>query len=95
MPLLASTALIQVATALVRVTISYRAVELNLSIVFLGLIAATFAIFPIMIAVRIGRFIDTGRDAETNWVGSAIFALACGSFALWSSPAGLWWSARW
>jgi MFS family permease len=88
-PLLISTVMIQVATAMVRVTISYRAVELNLSVIFLGLIAATFAIFPIIIAVRVGRFIDTGRDAETNWVGSAIFALACGSFALWSSPAGL------
>jgi len=88
-PLLASTALIQVATALVRVTISYRAVELNLSIVFLGLIAATFAICPIVIAVRIGRLLDTGRDAETNWAGAAIFAMACASFTVWASPTGL------
>jgi predicted MFS family arabinose efflux permease len=88
-PLLVSTALIQVVTALVRVTISYRAVELNASIVFLGLIAAAFAICPILIAVRIGRFLDNGRDAETNWLGAMILGIACASFTLWSSPAGL------
>ena len=72
-PLLLSTMLVQMVTAMVRVTTSYRAVELNLSIVWLGLIAATFAIFPILIAVRVGRFIDRGYDAQTTWLGAAIF----------------------
>ena len=57
----------QTVTALVRVTISYRAVELGLSIVWLGLIAATFAIFPILIAVQVGRLIDRGYDTRTAW----------------------------
>jgi predicted MFS family arabinose efflux permease len=76
-------------TSLTRVTISYRAVELHLSIVWLGLIAAVFAIFPILIAVRVGRFIDRGNDALMTWVGSAIFLVAISGFAVWSSPAGL------
>ena len=63
-PLLVSTMLVQLVTAMVRVTTSYRAVELNLSIVWLGLIAATFAICPILIAVRVGRQIDRGYDAQ-------------------------------
>jgi MFS family permease len=88
-PLLLGTLLVQMVTSLVRVTISYRAVELDLSIVWLGLIAATFAIFPILMAVRVGRFIDRGNDALTSWVGSAIFLVAASGFALWSSPAGL------
>jgi MFS family permease len=88
-PLLASSFLIQMVTALVRVTISYRAVELGLSIVWLGFIAATFAIFPILIAVRVGRHIDRGHDARTTQVGSAIFLMAMTGFALWSTPAGL------
>src|SRR4051812_11599199 len=88
-PLLASALLVQVVTSLIRVTISYRAVELNLSIVWLGLIAATFAIFPILIAVRVGRFIDRGHDARTAWVGSAIFFCSICGFALWSTPTGL------
>jgi MFS family permease len=88
-PLLASTLLVQMVTTLIRVTISYRAVELDLSIVWLGLTAATFAIFPIFIAVRIGRFIDRGHDAQTAWIGSIIFLIAATGFTLWSSPAGL------
>jgi len=88
-PLLLSSLLVQMVTALIRVTISYRAVELDLSIVWLGVIAAVFAIFPILIAVRIGRIIDRGHDARTAWTGSAIFLVSAVGFALWSTPAGL------
>src|SRR3954449_10562210 len=88
-PLLISTMLVQLVTAMVRVTTSYRAVELDLSIVWLGLIAATFAICPILIAVRVGRQIDRGYDAHTTWLGAAIFAIACASFTLASSPVAL------
>jgi MFS family permease len=88
-PLLVSTMLVQLITAMVRVTTSYRAVELNMSIVWLGLIAATFAICPILIAVRVGRTIDRGYDAQVTWLGAAIFAVACASFAFASSPAAL------
>jgi MFS family permease len=88
-PLLVSTTLVQLVTAMVRVTTSYRAVELNLSIVWLGLIAATFAICPILIAVRVGRQIDRGYDAQTTWLGAAIFAVACAGFAFASTPVAL------
>ena len=88
-PLLISTVLVQLVTAMVRVTASYRAVELDLSIVWLGLIAATFAICPILIAVRVGRQIDRGYDAQTTWLGAAIFAVACASFAVAASPVAL------
>jgi MFS family permease len=88
-PLLISTMLVQLVTAMVRVTTSYRAVELNLSIVWLGLIAATFAICPIIIAVRVGRHIDRGYDAQTTWLGAAIFTIACASFAFASTPVAL------
>ena len=43
-PLLLSTVLVQMVTAVVRITTSYRALELNLSIAWLGLIAAAFEI---------------------------------------------------
>jgi MFS family permease len=88
-PLLVSTVLVQAITAVVRITVSYRAVELELSIVWLGLIAAAFAIVPILMAVQVGRFIDRGHDAHTAWIGAAIFAAACSGFAFWSQPAGL------
>jgi MFS family permease len=88
-PLLVSSFLVQMVTALVRVTISYRAVELGLSIIWLGFIAAAFAIFPILIAVRVGRFIDRGHDAQTAWIGAAIFMVSIAGFAVWATPAGL------
>jgi MFS family permease len=88
-PLLVSSMLVQLVTALIRVTTSYRAVELHLSIIWLGVIAAVFAIFPILIAVRVGRVIDRGHDARVAWTGSAIFLIAASSFALWSTPIGM------
>jgi MFS family permease len=88
-PLLLSSFLVQTVTALVRVTISYRAVELGLSLVWIGLIAATFAIFPILIAVQVGRLIDRGYDTRTAWIGALIFTLSMTGFALWPTTAGL------
>jgi predicted MFS family arabinose efflux permease len=84
-PLLISTALVQVIVAVVRITTSYRVVELDLSIVFLGAVAAAFALLPIFLAVSVGRFIDRGHDAHTIWIGSTLLTLSCGAFVLWSS----------
>jgi predicted MFS family arabinose efflux permease len=88
-PLLLSSLLVQTVTALVRVTVSYRAVELGLSLVWLGLIAAVFAIFPILIAVQVGRLIDRGYDTRAASVGALIFLLSMTGFAVWPTPTGL------
>ena len=88
-PLLVSTMLTQVVTSVIRVTTSYRAVELDMSIVWLGLIGATFALFPIMIAVQVGRFIDRGHDAPVGWIGSALYAVGCGGFLFANSVPSL------
>ena len=88
-PLLLSTTVVQMATAMIRITTSYRAIELNLSIVWLGVIAAAFALFPIGIAVAVGRFIDRGHDALTSWIGAAVFLSASIGFAAFASPAAL------
>ncbi len=88
-PLMVNTVLVQIVTAIVRITTSYRAVELDLSIVWLGLIAAAFALLPVLIAVQTGRFIDRGHDALTIWIGSALFTLGCAGFVIWRSPEAL------
>ena len=88
-PLLLLTMLVQVVTAIIRITTSYRAFELDLSIAWLGVIAAAFAAFPIVMAVQVGRFIDRGHDALTIWIGSAIMAAASAGFVLWPSAVGL------
>src|SRR5215467_3239164 len=84
-PVLINSLLIHIVVALARVTTSYRAVELDLPIIWLGVISATFAIFPIFLAVWVGRFIDRGHDAVAAWIGSGLIALACAGFALFSS----------
>jgi MFS family permease len=79
----------QVVISVVRVTTSYRAIELGLSVVWLGVITAAFAILPIILAVRIGRFIDRGNDARTAWFGTGLLVVACAGFALAPSLAAL------
>jgi predicted MFS family arabinose efflux permease len=88
-PLLAVTVLVQVVTAVIRITTSYRAFELGLSIAWLGVIAAAFAAFPIVMAVQVGRFIDRGNDALTIWIGSFVLALSSAGFVLWPNAVGL------
>ena len=88
-PVLINSLLIHIVVALARVTTSYRAVELDLPIIWLGVISATFAIFPIFLAVWVGRFIDRGHDALTLWIGSGLIAAACAGFALSSSAVAL------
>jgi MFS family permease len=88
-PVLVNAVLIHIVVTLVRVTTSYRAVELDLPIIWLGVISATFAIFPIFLAVWVGRFIDRGHDAVTAWIGSGVIAVACLGFVLFSSAAAL------
>lgn len=83
-PLLAHVVLTHVVVGVVRVTVSYRTVELGLPVVWLGLISAGFAILPIFTAVQIGRYIDRGHDAHAAWIGSALLLVAC--VAMWAWP---------
>ncbi len=88
-PVLANSLLIHIVVILIRVTTSYRAVELGLSIIWLGVISAAFALFPIFLAVWVGRFIDRGHDAVAAWIGSGLILVASTTFALFSSAAAL------
>jgi predicted MFS family arabinose efflux permease len=83
-PLLAHVFITQLMVVVVRVTISYRTIELGLPVVWLGVISAGFAILPIFTAVRIGRYIDRGHDAHAAWIGSALILTA--AVALWAWP---------
>jgi MFS family permease len=81
-PLLTTAFFEQVCVSMVRVTTSYRAVELGLSVVWLGVITAAFAILPMVTAVKIGRFVDRGNDARTAWIGGVLQIVACAGLAL-------------
>ncbi len=79
-PLLIHSAIIQTIYAIIRVTTLYRAVELHLPVIWLGVISAAFAILPMFLAVQVGRLLDRGHDARAAWIGSAVFALSCAGF---------------
>jgi predicted MFS family arabinose efflux permease len=83
-PLLATSGIIQTAYAIVRVTTSYRAIELNLPVVWIGVISATFALLPMFAAVWVGRVLDRGHDAQLAWLGSGLLVLTCAGFCLWA-----------
>ena len=87
-----------VVIGVVRVATSYRSIELELNVAWLGVIAAAFAILPIFVALKLGQFIDRGYDAHSAWMGAiALFAASLRSVVvanLGLAPAGLHHPAR-
>lgn len=85
--LMAHCVVVHAVISLARVTISYRTIELDLSIVWLGTIQAGFSLMPIFAAVALGRFIDRGNDALAAWIGATFMVLACAGLWLWPNSA--------
>src|SRR6516225_4875673 len=79
----------QVVITVVRVATTYRAVELGLSGVWLGVITAAYAVLPIAIGVPMGRFIDRGYDAVTTWIGGGLLIVACAGFLVFPNLIGI------
>src|SRR5215510_6049756 len=88
-PLLLNSLVGQTIISIVRITTTYRAVELGLSVVALGVITAAFALLPIFIAVWVGRFTDRGHDALAAWIGGGLISAGCLGFVVWPSAVGL------
>ena len=78
--------LVQIITGMVRVTTSYRIVELQLDVIWYGIIPATFALFPIFLAVSVGRFIDRNHDAHAAMIGSGMMLAAVVGLRFADSP---------
>jgi predicted MFS family arabinose efflux permease len=87
MPLVLNSTIIQAAYAIVRVTTSYRAIEMKLPVIWLGVISATFAVLPIFFAVWVGRYLDRGKDAQACWIGAVLLATACAGFRFFAGSA--------
>jgi MFS family permease len=88
-PLMITAVLEQTVVTIVRVTTSYRAVELGLSVVWLGVITTAIAILPLLLAVKVGRYIDRGHETRTAVMGAGLLCLSCGGFAVWPTLTGL------
>ena len=78
--------LVQITTGMVRITTSYRIVELNLDVIWYGVIPATFALFPIFLAVSVGRYIDRNHDAHAAMIGSGMMLVAVVGLRFADSP---------
>ncbi|MBX9759043.1 MAG: MFS transporter, partial [Beijerinckiaceae bacterium] len=87
-PFLVHSALFQIVTALTRVTVSYRSIELDLPVAWYGAISSGYALLPIFVALPLGRWIDRGRDAQAIWVGSALTVAA--NLGLFLTPDSAW-----
>src|SRR5947209_19613264 len=83
-PFLAHVVLAQTLILVIRITTSYRAIELGLPVLWLGIIATGFAIIPVFTALQVGRWIDRGNDARATWLGSALVFTAC--IGVWAWP---------
>jgi MFS family permease len=83
--LLVHSALIQAVTFLVRPAATYRALELDVPGFALGLLAASYAVFPLLLAVPTGGLVDRLGERRLMAIGSAV-VLACSAFLLlWGS----------
>src|SRR5262245_45387137 len=80
-PFLAHVTLMQTLILIIRITTSYRAIELGLPV------ATGFAIIPVFTALQVGRWIDRGNDARATWLGSAVVFTACIGFWAWPRSA--------
>ena len=86
-PFLTHATLTQTLILIIRITTSYRAIELGLPVAWLGIIATGFAIIPVFAALSVGRWIDRGNDAKAVWIGTALVFAACIGFWAWPRSA--------
>lgn len=76
LPLMLHGVVTQIMAGLFRITTSYRVLELGLPVEWIGVVATSFAIFPIFLAVQVGRYIDRNHDADALRIGSVLCTLA-------------------
>ncbi len=74
--------LVQVITFVLRPTATYRAVELDVPAHWLGILSASFAVLPLMLAVPAGHATDRYGERRVMLVGSATVLLCAAAFVL-------------
>lgn len=61
---------VQAGVYVVRPMVTYRSVDLGADPWLVGLIGATFALAPLLLAIAVGRWVDRGRDGKALYLGS-------------------------
>ena len=88
--LLLHSVLTQVVTFVLRPTSAYRAIELDVPATWLGVLTASFAVVPLLLAVPSGQATDRFGERRVMLVGSVLVALSAAVFLTeWGGAAGL------
>ena len=80
--LLVHTVLVQAVTFVLRPTATYRALELAVPTSWLGALAASFAVVPLVLAVPSGQAVDRLGERRVMLAGSLLLCAAAGGFVL-------------
>jgi MFS family permease len=80
--LLVHTVLVQLAAFVLRPASTYRALELDVPAVWLGVLSACFAVAPLILALPSGQAVDRFGERRVMLVGAALVAVACATFVL-------------
>ena len=80
--LLTHTVLVQVVTFVLRPTSTYRALELGVPAAWLGVLSASFAIAPLVLAVPSGHAVDRFGERRVMLVGGVVLCAAAAVFVL-------------
>ncbi len=73
---------LQLGAYIVRPSSAYQALELGVSPSLVGLVAASFAVVPLVLAVPVGRWVD-GRHPFQNLLPGALLMILGGVGLLW------------
>jgi MFS family permease len=88
--LLVHSVLTQVVTFVLRPTSAYRAIELDVPTAWLGVLTASFAVVPLLLAVPSGQATDRFGERRVMLVGSFLIASSAVVFLTeWGGAAGL------
>lgn len=79
-PLLISSTLTQASIYVLRPMITYRAIELDASTFQIGIVAAFYALFPVLLALQFGSLV--GKIGEGKFVIAGTLSMAASAFAL-------------
>jgi MFS family permease len=86
--LLAHSVLVQVVTFVVRPTSTYRALELGVPAAWLGVLSASFAIAPLLLALPSGQAVDRFGERRVMLLGGLLLCAATAVFALLATSVG-------
>lgn len=89
-PLLVHTVLVQVVTFVLRPTATYQALALDVPAAWLGVLGASFAVVPMLLAVPAGQAVDRFGERRLLIAGPALLTAAAAAFiTLGDTVAGL------